>query len=494
MSFTSLAFLPFAALLLLFYYALPRRFQWLVLLTASLIFYISWGLASLPFLLLSTLSAFAAARRMAALQQTESDRAGAKKLCRPWLWAGIALELLLWAGARLLSRGGLLSVLGASYYTFSLIAYLADVYWRKEKAEDSFPRLLLFSLYFPKLLQGPISRRRDLAGQLKEEHPFDYIGFCHGLQLLLWGYFKKLVIADRLLIAVENIFTFPNTFPGSVMLLGGILAAFQLYCDFSGCMDMARGLSQCLGLTLEKNFDHPFFSRTAAEFWRRWHITLGTWFKDYVYMPLAVSPRLIAVSKRLRERFGQRWGKAFMTAVPGMAVWLLTGLWHGTGWNYVVWGLYWGLIITCSTVFAPELKAFSKRLGIRTESDVWQLFRQLRTFFLYVFARIITVPGDLRLSWEAFRRIFTRFGPYALTDGTLLTLGLKGSELILLGFSLLLLWCVSMLQRSGSVRGKIDEAPLPLRWAVYLGAIFAVLIFGRYGPGFDAAAFVYMNY
>ena len=169
-------------------------------------------------------------------------------------------------------------------------------------------------------------------------------------------------------------------------------------------------------------------------------------------------------------------------------------LWHSTGWNYVVWGLYWGLIITCSAVFAPELMALSKRLGIQTESDVWQLFRQLRTFFLYVFARIITVPGDLRLSWEAFRRIFTHFGPYALTDGTLLTLGLKGSELILLGFSLLLLWCVSMLQRSGSVRGKIDEAPLPLRWALYLGAIFAVLIFGRYGPGFDAAAFVYMNY
>ena len=494
MSFTNLSFLVFTALLLLFYYVLPGRFQWLVLLLASIAFYLSWGPAALPFLLLSALTAFAAARRMDTLQQAENSRATAKKRCRPWLWGAIALELLLWGAARRLSHGGFLSVLGVSYYTFSLIAYLADVYWQKESAEKNFLRLLLFILYFPKLLQGPISRRRDLDGQLKTEHPFDYRAFCHGLQLMLWGYFKKLVIADRLLIAVTEIFSFPNHYVGSVMLLGGIMAAFQLYCDFSGCMDMARGLSQCLGLKLEKNFDHPFFSRSAAEFWRRWHITLGSWFKDYVYMPLAVSPRLIAGSKYIRERFGPRRGKAFMTAVPSMTVWLLTGLWHGRGWSYVVWGLYWGMIITLSTIFTPEIKALNKKLGIRTESEVWQLFRQLRTFFLYVFARIITVPGDLRLSLEAFKRIFTRFGLYALTDGTLLTLGLDEPSLILLAFSLLLLWGVSMLQRGGSLREKIDEAPLPLRWAIYLAAIFSVLIFGRYGPGFDAASFIYMNY
>lgn len=551
MNFTDYSFYLFAALTVLLYYILPRRGQWIVLLAASLVFYATHGIELFPFFLSATFAAWTAARKMAAIYSEADVKSGgdrslhaqAKRRCKRVLIPAIVFILaalvfvktqrwmsgipfLAWIprlfsaiyhalgtlfasvpGLRLFVRDAapadpagttaavtVLVPLGVSYYTFSLISYLADVYWKKDTPEKNFFRLLGFTLYFPKILQGPISRHKDLAPQLFEGHAFDYTKFCFGLQRMVWGYFKKLVIADRLVIFANAVFGNIAGETGVHLLVAAVFRVLQLYCDFSGCMDIACGFSECLGLTLAENFNTPFFSKSAAEFWRRWHMTLGAWFKDYVYMPLAVSPTLLAVSRKLRDRFGLHAGRTFMTVVPLLAGWLLTGLWHGTGWNYIVWGLYWGTLIICSTVFAREYKRLAEILHINTEAGSWQIFRMVRTFCLFLISIILVTPDSLTDSGLIFRRIFTAFGFEGFFDGSLYTLGLDRPNFLFAVVSIFVLWSVSMLQQKGSVRERIAGSNFVFRWAIYLAMILCVIIFGVYGPGYNAASFVYMQF
>ena len=453
--------------------------------------------------------------------------------------------------SRMVISEGILVPLGISYYTLSLIGYMADVFWKKEPAEGNYFKLLLFTAYFPKILEGPISKHRTVAPRLLEPHSFDYQRVCFGLQRVVWGFFKKWVIADRLAILVNAIFVDVEPFSGSQILFAAVCGAFQLYCDFSGCMDIGLGVSECFGIELEENFRRPFFSQSAAEFWRRWHISLGVWFKDYVFMPLSVSPRLMKITRSLGKKFGRRAGKTFMTIIPLAVVWILTGLWHGTGANYLVWGCYWGAILILSSVFAPELRKLSARIwgtGKKKEDASAQassqvkdggqqeakgsrlagakgsasyeskgsiLFRQVRTFCLFVISRLITLPGTLAGTALAFRKIFTQFQFWKLFNGSLfgnMSVSVNGVEpdglpgnLALPGFderrffvvvlALVLLWWVSRKEEQGiDCRAWVAQRPIVFRWLIYYGVIFAVLIFGAYGAAYNASAFVYMQY
>ena len=311
---------------------------------------------------------------------------------------------------------------------------------------------------------------------------------------MLWGYFKKMVIADRLALFVTPVFDGYMVQSGAHLLIAACFATVQLYCDFSGCMDIVGGFSQILGLKLEENFNHPFFSRSAAEFWRRWHITLGTWFKDYVYMPLAISPRLIKCSQRVRNKFGIRAGKAIMTIVPSLVVWILTGLWHSTGWNYIVWGLYWGILIIGSTVFAPEIRKLTSVLHINTETESWKIFQMVRTFFLFVIGRILTVPGNLANSMIIFKSIFNSFQIGTIFDGSLYTQGMDRPDFILSIVCIFILWLVSIRQEKESIRESLLKVNIVFRWAIWYILLFSIVIFGIYGPGYDATSFVYANF
>lgn len=511
MSLIELRFFAFAGLVILLYYVLPKKIQWCVLLAASVVFYLTYGWEKLPYLIFSAFIAYVGATRIDSIQQSGESAAFVRKRSRKVLmWCVVLISALLvyakigtWviqSVSALFSweRGKTMEAvvaLGVSYYTFSLISYIADVYWKKDKAEYNFFRLLLFTIYFPKILQGPISRHKNLGAQLREEHKFSYKEFCFGLQLMVWGYFKKMVIADRLQIFISNVFGNPSGNYGSVLLVTALFSCVQIYCDFSGCMDIVGGFSQILGLKLEDNFERPFFSKSAAEFWRRWHITLGTWFKDYVYMPLAISPRLIKISKKLKEKFGARFAKSIMTVVPLVVVWLFTGLWHNVRLSYLVWAGVWGVIIICTNIFAPEIKKLTNFLHIKTDAPSWKAFQTVRTLLLFAATRIITVPNDLDATWTIFGKIFTDFGPAALVDGTLFRHGLDGPNFICALVCILILVCVDTMQEKGAkLREKIASYNIVFRWAVYYIAFFAILIFGIYGPGYDAASFVYMQF
>lgn len=525
MSFVTVGFIVFLIAITVVYYSIPKKFQWIWLLIVSLGFYATYGKIHFTFLFFASLITYFFARWIEKkndalalyLKEHEVSREEKKELmqknkkaCKKILITGVILLLsmliytktakwILALLANLTAKQGMpdmrvIVVLGISYYTFSAIGYLADVYWKKEKAEKNYFRLLLFLVFFPKILQGPIAKHKNLAPMLFAEHPFDYNRLCFGMQLMLYGYFKKMVIADRLAPFVSEVFHNYTAYSGAYFALAAIFGTLQLYCDFSGCMDIAIGFSNALGIELEPNFNRPFFSASAAEFWRRWHITLGVWFKDYVYMPLVISPSVMKLAQKGKKRFGDRFGKALVQVIPLSAVWLLTGIWHGTGLNYVVWGIYWGIIIIISTIFEPEIRKVTAFLKINTEAYSFRLFQMVRTFLFFSIGRIITIPSSLRASGYILKEILLDFKPSVFIDGSLFELGINRLNFIVVLVSIFVLWAVGMMQEHFHIREELAKCNLLFRWMIYILALVVVLVFGIYGSGYDAGSFVYMNY
>lgn len=503
MIFTSLNFILFLSVCIVLYYIFPLKARWFILLLGSIFFYICSGWEKLIYVIGTALVAYIITliidRIYNSNKYVELDNSSKKKKAKVWLILGILLIVGFLVYTKVannfLNVKNLIVPLGISYYTFGIVGYMADVYWKKDIVEKNPLKLLLFMIYFPHILQGPIARHKKLASQLAEGHKFNYQSFCFGLQRIIWGFFKKLVIADRFAVVVNEIFDNYAQYEGQYFVLAILACVVQLYCDFSGCMDIALGVSECFGIKLDENFKRPFYSRSASEFWRRWHITLGTWFKDYIYMPMVINPKLIKLSKKVKDKFGARFAKSLMAIIPLSVVWLLTGLWHGTGIDYIVWGCYWGAIIIISTVFAPEFKKLTKKLNINVESNVWKNFQRVRTFFIFCGGRLLTAPGDIKVSMKILKSMFTHFNIWIWVDQSIYDLGLDRQNLWVGIFALVLLCYVSYKQEHGTnIRKKVAELPLPIRWFLYYGLFFAVLIFGFYGSGFDASKFVYMQY
>lgn len=523
MSYNSIPFLGFIIVLFAIYFLMPNvRLRQIVIFLANIVFYVTAGAAQgLIFLVLTSLVVYFASRCIEKVYKgyekeiavegiTPKEKmallAGYKKKCRKYLYTSLVIVIGIlvyikvgrtfhWTEVKTIPELGIMKILvplGISYYTFSSVGYLLDNYWRKAKCEHDYFKLLTCMTYFPHIVQGPIGRYDKLMKQFDALPGFDYKRVCFGLQLLLWGTFKKMVVADRLSLYTNTILQDPLSYAGIEIFLAVVLCVVQLYADFSGCMDMVCGVSQVLGVTLDKNFNHPFFSRGAAEFWRRWHITLGSWFKDYILMPIATNPKFLKATMNVKKRFGLRMSQVFSTAVPATAVWILTGLWHGTGKSYLAWGLYWDALIIGAVMFAPELKKLNQFLHINTESTGFRVFQMIRTFFLFAMGRMFTVtPYGVHGFIYLWKQMLTEHRLWTLFDGSLYTHGLDQKNFYVALFGMLLMWAVSLMQEKCSVREKLAESPLVLRWIVYYGAILLILIFGMYGAAYDASSFVY---
>ncbi len=511
MSFISLTFFLLISVTFILYFLMPVKYRWIILLLSSMVFYLSAGIEKIIFALIAVFTAFIAAKKISSIYENSGqDKAEQKKKAKPFLVSGTAVLVVMLlafkiaqnvlSGISAVIMGKTITVellvpLGISYYTFALIGYMADVYWRKTQAEKNILHLLLYALYFPQIIEGPIPRHKELQGQLLEGHTFDFRRTTFGFQRVIWGLFKKMVIADRAAIVVTTVLKNHLAFSGVFYLLAILASAIQLYADFSGCMDIALGISECFDIKLQENFKRPFFSRSAAEFWRRWHITLGAWFKDYVYMPIVINPGLLKFSKKIKDKSGARAAKNVMTVIPLLVVWTLTGLWHGTGLTYIVWGLYWGLIIIISTVFAPEIKKINEKLHINAESAGWQRWQKIRTFLIFCGGRLLTAPGNLRISGAMVKSFFRDFNPWILIDGEIVNAGLDIPGICCLIVSIIILAIVSTQQEKGvDIREKVASFPIVLRWILYYLLIFAIIIFGIWGPGYSSGAFMYSQY
>lgn len=308
----------------------------------------------------------------------------------------------------------------------------------------------------------------------------------------MWGYFKKMVVADRIALYTSNIFAAPELYMGVEIAIAVFLGAFELYADFSGCMDIVLGASEVFGINLEENFRQPFFSESASEFWRRWHITLGAWFKNYVYMPTAMNPKFMKFCGQIRKRYGQRAGQIISMAVPTMLVWLLTGLWHGTGLDYVVWGLYWGIIIVLSAAFLPELKKLNTKLHITVESNIFKSYQKARTFLLFCIGRMLTVTGSLTGFLIMVKQLFKHHKLWVLFDGSIFQHGLDEKDFFVVILGILMIIAVDVLhEKKESVRNIIAAQPILIRWSLYYIGFAAVIILGIYGAGFNPSDFIY---
>ena len=492
MSFTGLPFFAILIGTVLMYFIVPSRFRWIVLLLFSIVFYVlSAGWQPLLVVVIT-----AAASWYIALKMGEMDQ---KQKRRPYHIFIVILLLSLLIITKLVRFTGVLAdwiivPLGISYYTFSLISYETDIYYNKAKPEKSFPKLLLLTLFFPKIIQGPISRFHELGKDLFEGHTYDWNRMCFGLQRMLFGYFKKLVIAERAGMMTSKVFNDFSSYSGggSILLIASVIGAFRLYCDFSGYMDIVVGFCEILGIRLEENFNHPFFSKTVSEFWRRWHITLGAWFKDYVYMPLSVDPCLIRESGKIRKKYGKKAAKNFLQCVPLAVVWILTGLWHGTGIDYLAWGIYWGTLIILSNLLAPFFRSVKTKLHISDQSRFWHLFQMLRTFCIFTVGLLISIYAGIANIPLCFKQFFLYPRVHSLTDGTLFYYGLGQVDMeIFVICAVALLMIEAAEERGASIRQTVGRWHPVLRWTIYAAAIVFVVLFGIFGPGFSISGFAY---
>ena len=484
MSFTSFSFLLYIGIALALYYMIPRRGQWVLLLIASCGFYLYSGLDNFCFILLTTASTYGTAR-IVDRTQALFDQKKAKQKSKKWIWLCLGLNFGLLAICKVrFTFQNILLPMGISFYMFQSIGYVLDVYRGSIKAERNPFKFALFVSFFPQLIQGPISKFGKLAPQLFGEHPYNGKQVSFGLQRMLWGYFKKLVIADRIAVAVLALRGPEHT--GLSFFVLTCFYAIQIYGDFTGGIDIAIGLSEALGIRMPENFIRPFFSKNIAEYWRRWHITLGEWMKEYVFYPVSVSAPMRKLSKSARKRW-PKFGKRLPVYAASFAAWFCTGIWHGMTPNFLLWGMMNCTIIVLSEELTPLYEKFHSHFGWK-QNSWYGAFEMLRTAVLMNLIRIVDLFPNVG---EYFRRLGSLFSSFYVPFPDL---GLTGLDYGILICGVVLMLIVSLLQeRFGSVR-ELLWGRTELRYALTIGLLLVVLLMGNYGIGYDAGNFIYNQF
>lgn len=529
MLFTSYEFLLFLGIVFLLYYIIPKKLQWPFLLLASYLFYFIANPWYLLYIMATTITVYLTARAIERKkerfkdwynsQKKQLDREQKKLLKEKekkkefhLLLLGLLLNLGILAvvkytnfaisninslfqlfGGTEISFINIIVPMGISFYTFQSLGYLIDIYYGKYNAEKNPFRFALFVSFFPQLVQGPISRFNDLSKSLFEQHKAEWKTISFGLERILWGFFKKLVIADRILPAVNLIIHDTDTYKGGFVLIGMLFYALELYADFTGGIDITIGTAQTLGIHITENFKRPYFSKNIKEYWKRWHITMGTWFTDYIFYPISVCQPMLKINKFSRKHFGNIIGKRVSVYLSSFVVWFTTGIWHGASWNFIVWGLANWVVIMVSQEFEPLYERFHNRFAVRGKMS-FRLFQVVRTVLLMSALRTFDCYRDVPLTFRMFGSIFTEFNWHVLWDGSLLGLGLSLTDFAILLCGVLVLIAVSLWQRSGSVREKLAAKPYPLRFAVWYGLFLVTLLMGAYGVGYDASQFIYNQF
>ena len=529
MSFASTRFLLFLAVLFLLYYTIPRRYQWKLLLAGSLFFYYFAGWWCLIYISVTTVTTYLTARKLDELareqdawfkehrgelskEERKVRKARDKSIRFRWMLSCLLVNFGILAvvkytnfvignvnGALSLFGGGQLPTLslvlpmGISFYTFQAMGYLIDVYWGKCSAERSFGKFALFVTFFPQLIQGPIRRFGDLSGTLCKEHAWDCRQIAMGGERVLWGLAKKLIIADRLAIPLRTLVGDPEQYSGVYVLAVIFLYAVQLYADFTGGIDITIGVAQMLGIQVMENFQRPFFSKNVAEYWRRWHITMGTWFREYLFYPMSVSKPVLKLHQRCRNRFG-RFGKHVSVHTCSLILWFVTGVWHGASWNFIVWGMLNGVVIIVSQELEPLYAKFHARFPQLDGSRGWDLVQILRTFWLMGAIRVLDVYRDVPLTFRQLASIVADFRPQVLWDGSFLELGIGSGDWLVAAAGTGAMLVCSLLGRRRPVRERLLDHSPHLAWAGCTALVLFTLIFGVYGIGFDATQFIYNQF
>lgn len=488
MYITSVYFFIFSFLSVLLYYVSPNKIKNIFLLLVSYAFFAHFSNYFLLFLILSTGLTYSCA---IIVEKTEVKY---RKL--PFIavlvinlsflaffkYANFLLDLvfglinIFGVGVQGIQLNIIMPV-GISFYTFQALGYLIDVYNGKIKAERNIVDYALFVSFFPQIVAGPIERAGNMLPQYKAKKSFDYDNMRDGLILVLWGYFLKIVLADRLAILVDNVYDSYTNFSGTVLFITSLCYTFEIFFDFAGYSNIAIGLAKIFGFNLMDNFRSPYLSGTITEFWRRWHISLSTWFRDYLYIPLG----------------GNRKG-ALRKNLNVLLVFVISGLWHGASWTFVFWGLLHGVYQVIGNTTQGIRDKCSKTLNINTDSISHKVFKILVTFLLVNIAWIFFRIDNIGKAFE----IIGKFKDIQLSvffDGTFLGLGLSAGELTLSILGILVTIFVDICNyRKVKIRKIVYEQPLAVRWFLYILLVFVIFICGIWGSGYNGTSFIYSNF
>jgi len=530
MSFTSFDFLYFVAIFLILYYVLPKKARYLVLLAASYAFYIITCKGYVVYILLTTVTTYFSAVKISALAAVQKDylkenkeslskedkknyKAKIKKQQKLFLVSALVFnfgilavlkyadflfqninlfKLHVFGSTNFLPMLNLVLPLGISFYIFQSMGYVIDIYYGKYEAEKNFLKVALFVSFFPQIVQGPISRFNELAPSLFEGHDYEEKNITYGLYQIFWGLFKKLLIADRVAGFVSCAMENYQQAGGTYLLLAIFLYSMEIYGDFSGGIDITIGVARLFGVRVVNNFERPFFSKSVEEYWRRWHITLGTWFKDYIFYPLTVAKWMINLGKWCRKHFGDAFGKRVPIYLSMFIVWFTTGLWHGAQWRYIVWGLLNFVILTFSTEAEPLYQKINAALKWNG-TFIQRLFRVVRTFWIMSFLRVFDVSTcGMGQAVTVIKKALTDWCPLQMVH--IETLGLEEQEFWCAITAIVIVFIVDLIQRKGSIRDRLYALPLAARWTVTALLVIAVVVFGSYGIGYDSRAFIYLQF
>ena len=480
MLFNSFAFAFFLPLVFVLYWLLPHKTRWILILVASYYFYMSWNAKYVFLILFTTIISYTAA---IFLEKTQCQRN------KKWILVGTAAACLgvlfffkyfnfvsesVTAVFRLFAIQmnpvllDLLLPVGISFYTFQTLSYVIDVYRGDVKAEHHFGYYAAFISFFPQLVAGPIERTNNLLPQIKAEHKFNYDQATYGLKLMAWGYFKKLVIADTLSQYVSKVYDAPQRFSGFALILATVFFSIQIYCDFSGYSDIAIGTAKLLGINLMTNFKSSYFSQSIKEFWSRWHISLSTWFRDYVYIPLG----------------GSRVGK-IRHAINLLVTFFVSGLWHGANWTFVIWGCIHGLGQVIENLIVPKSKLKEKSKGF-----VWVL-RVIGVFVFASFAWIFFVSDSLGDAVYVISHIFDGITlPIDYLHNGYSDIELNKQKLVIIAIALLILGVFDYQSLKKDVIAEIGKLKPVMRYLIYMFILCAILLF----RSTTSAEFVYFQF
>ncbi len=494
MLFNSFHFLIFFPIICLIYFFIPKKLRYLWLLVTSYYFYMSWNAKYALLIAISTVITW-----VSGLIITKCKSISGKRLTVAmsfisnlgilffFKYFDFALHnlnrILSFAGIQALDNPfDILLPVGISFYTFQALSYTVDVYRGEIEAEKNPLRYALFVSFFPQLVAGPIERSKNLLTQVKNVDSiklFNYKRVVSGLIMMLWGLFQKMVIADRLSIFVDHIFANTYAYGTIELALAAIAFALQIYCDFGGYSTIAIGAAQVMGFTLMDNFDTPYFATNIKDFWRRWHISLSSWFKDYLYIPLGGNR-----CSRIRRYCNL------------MITFLVSGLWHGAAWTYVIWGGLHGLYQVLGDILKPLRQKIVKFFKTDTTAFSYKFGQILFTFSITTFAWIFFRAANLGEALYFIERLFTKWNPWVLFDQSLYTLGLDVVEMnvLLIALATLLLADILKYKKNLSVSQFLMKQNLWFRWVIVLFFILAILVYGKYGVDFDSAQFIYFNF
>lgn len=497
MLFNSMHFFVFFPVVLLIYYIIPQKVRYIWLLICSYYFYMCWNAKYALLIGTSTVVTFFSGIFIEYFN--EKDNITIKR----WGTRGtvflsffinlgilIVFKYLDWilGNINILFRQditmpfNLVLPVGISFYTFQALSYTVDVYRKEITAEKNILKYALFVSFFPQLVAGPIERSGNLLEQVRNlstRKMWNGSKVTEGFIIMVWGYFMKLVIADRISILVDNVFDFYFMHNSVALIMGAIGFSIQIYCDFASYSTIAIGAAKIMGFELMENFDTPYFSRSIKEFWRRWHISLSGWFRDYLYIPLG----------------GNRRGKN-RTHVNIMITFFVSGLWHGASWHYVVWGGIHGLYQVIGAILTPIKRKIIKRCNVNTNAISYRIGQTLLTFMMVGIAWIFFRAETLVDALKYIVRMFGHLDPWSLFNGDIYTYGLNHYQMNILVFSLILLFMISLIRKVKklNVAEFLMTQGFVFRWGTVLFLILFIYVFGMYGEGFDAKQFIYFQF